>query len=240
MEQRVYYGPIDPNTLADYLVGIFQQPTFNHAYPVSMAQKINQGERVYVQIMRSGDWIGHEHGALSVQILRIAGGVSVSMGQADWLDLDQTDLAGMFLGALLFPPLLIFPMLRGLVHSGFSQEVWAAIEAYCVPTPARPAQPHAHQGFYCTYCGAFNHPAASHCHACQAPFNVAPPPQPAQPEQPAPPQPAPDEPAQPTQSTPVEPVPEVVICPSCGASVANARFCGNCAAPLHEASGQQG
>ncbi len=229
MEQRIYYRPIDPNTLADYLVGIFHQPTLNYTYPASMAQKINQGERVYVQIMRSGDWIGHEHGALSVQILRIAGGVSVSMGQTDGLGLDQTDLAGMFLGALLFPPLLILPMLRGLAHSGISLEVWAAIEAYCVPTPARPAQPHAHQGFYCTYCGAFNHPAATHCHACQAPFNVAPPPQP-----------APAEPAQPTPSTPVEPVPEVVVCPACGASVANAKFCGNCAAPLHEEAEQQG
>ena len=220
MEQRIYRGNIDPDALANYLVGAFhQQPAFSHSYPASMAQKINQGEYVYVQIMRASDWGRSEHGAISVQILRIAGGVSVCMGQADWMDMDQSGLAGMLFGALFFPPLLLFPMLHGLMHSTFSQDVWAAIDTYCMPAPARPAQPRARQGFYCSYCGAFNHPTAAHCHACKAPFNAAPPPQPEQAQQPAA-----NEPEQ----------EEMVVCPYCETTVAAANFCGNCAAPLRE------
>lgn len=223
MEQRIYHGNIDPNALANYLVEIFnQQPALYPHHPYSMAQKIDQGTHVYVQIMRASSWSGSEHGALSVQILRVAGGVSISMGQADWLDLDQTDLVGTLLGALLFPPLLIFPMIHSLVHSTLSQDVWGAIDSYCLQEPVRPTRRTAPQGFYCSYCGAFNHPTAAHCHACRAPLDVAPPPQPKQP-----PQPTADEPAQ-----------ETVVCLYCGKKVANAKFCGNCAAPLHEELGQ--
>lgn len=220
MEHHTYYGQIDPDALANYLVGIFHQPSASPHYGLwSMAQKINQGAQVYVQIMRSGHWSGSEHGALSVQILKVTGGVSVSMGASDWLDLDQASLAGTLLGALFFPPLLLFPMLHGLAHSSLSQDVWSAIDAYCLQAPpTRPAQRGAPQGFYCSYCGAFNHPTTASCHACRAPFAATPPPQPEQPAQPA----------------PAEPARENVVCPSCGASVADAKFCGNCAAPLHE------
>lgn len=217
MEQRIYYGNIDPNTLANYLVGIFHQSSASPHYgPWSMAQKVKQGTQVYVQIMRAGNWSGSEHGTLSVQILKIAGGVNVSMGSSDWLDLDQAGLAGTLLGALFFPPLLLFPMIHSLAHSSLSQDVWNAIDAYCLQAPARPAQRGAPQGFYCSYCGALNHPTATSCHACHAPFAVTPP----QPE--PPPQPAPEEPAR-----------AGVVCPFCGARVADAKFCGNCAAPLH-------
>lgn len=235
MEQRIYRGNIDPNALADYLVGMFNgQPAMYNAYPHSMAQKINQGERVFVQITRSGDWIGHEHGALGVQILRVAGGVSVSVGQSDWLDLDQTGLAGMLLGALFFPPLLLFPLISGLTRSTFVQDVWGAIDHYCMQT--RPRAQHAPQGFYCSYCGAFNHPAAACCHSCKAPFDSAPQPRAAQSSQ----EQAPGEPPgqkQPFASEPVSPaLSESVVCPRCGATVAAARFCGNCAAPLRQAA----
>ncbi|MEO7020392.1 MAG: zinc ribbon domain-containing protein [Ktedonobacteraceae bacterium] len=220
MEQRIYRGNIDLNALANYLVGIFNQQSMSyHHQPYSTAQKINQGERVYVQIMRSNDWSGREHGALSVQIDRIAGGVSIGMGQADWLDQDQGGLAGMLFGALFFPPLLLLPLMQGFAHSNFSQDVWVAIDTYCLQAPSRPARPNTPKGFYCSYCGAFNHPTAAHCHACRAPFTVTSPPQPEPP-------------------VAEEPAPESVVCQYCGATVAFVRFCGNCAAPLREESGQ--
>lgn len=227
MEQRIYYGPIEPDALADYLVRIFHQPTgFPYQRPHSMAQKIRQNELVYVQIMRGGEWSGPEQGALSLQIQRIAGGVRVSMGQADWLDLDQAGLAGMLFGALFFPPLLIFPMIHGLVRSTLAQDVWASIEAYCLPV--RPRQAGTPPGFYCSYCGSLNHPHATRCHNCAAPFAFH-----AQEQEP----PAPDEPAsqpEPESASVSYPQDEErqVICPRCGATVSVANFCGNCAAPL--------
>lgn len=219
MEQRIYHGRIEPNALADYLVGVFNQnPGYpgHHNYHHTMAQRVGQGEHVLVQIMHTSDWSGRG-GSLGVNISRIAGGVSVSMGQSNWLDLDDTGLAGMLLGALFFPPLLIFPLVQGLSHSTFYQDVWDAIDAYCMRAGSRPGGANAPQGFYCPYCGSLNHPGATHCHACDAPFNFAPPSQASQ-QPPASKQPAP--------ST------ENVVCPTCGATVAATKFCGNCAAPL--------
>lgn len=241
MDQRVYYGNIDPNALADYLVGIFhQQPPVYYQPPRTMAQKIKQGERIYVQIMQTGDWSGHGHRALGIHIARIAGGVSVEMGSSDWLNLDETDLAGMLLGALFFPPLLLFPLIHGLTGSNFSQDVWNTIDVYCMQAGGgRQGGARAPQGFYCTYCGAFNHPGAPYCHACHAPFNFAPPqaPEPSAQRAEEPPAPAPQEPApQPevsTDQTSGDAAPALVICPACHAEVAPANFCGNCAAPLH-------
>ena len=247
MEQRLYYGPIDPDALADYLVSVFNSPS-QYTPPRSMAQKIVQGERISVQIMRSDDWGFHEHGALGLHILRIAGGVSVSMGSSDWQQLDEGSLVGMLFGALFFPPLLLFPLIHGLTSSTFPQDVWSAIENYCAQASPRSSSGGAPRGFYCAYCGAFNHPEATRCHACHAPFNRAPSQaqEPssrkvdAQPVQPVSPPPA-------RSSAPQERTSQstasatgdlsLVICPHCNALVMPTNFCGNCAAPLHETSG---
>lgn len=227
MDQRIYYGNINPHALADYLVGVFhQQPPFSYQQHRTMAQKIVQGERIFVQIMRTGDWSGSGHKAIGVHILRIAGGVSVEMGASDWLDLDETGLFGMLLGAIFFPPLLLFPLIQGLTSSSFAQDIWNVIETYCMQANGgRHSRAHAPQGFYCTYCGAFNHPSASRCHACHAPFNFAPPPQP--------------EKSTPPASDENRPMFKLVICPNCKATVVPAHFCGNCAAPLPDMSGKE-
>lgn len=241
MDQRVYYGNINPHALADYLVGTFQQPsTYYQVQHFTRAQKIVQGERVYVQIMRNSDW-SSGHRAIGVHITGIAGGVSVEMGVSDWLNVDETGLAIGLLGALFFPPLLLFPLIQGLTGSGFSHDVWNAIDAYCVQANAgqgyRPRTP---QGFYCTYCGAFNHPGSPRCHSCHAPFNVASAPQPSAqptPEASAPTPPAAEQPAAPEASSPrpsseTRPMFALMICPNCKATVVPAHYCGNCAAPL--------
>lgn len=234
MEQRIYYGNINPNALADYLVGIYHQPPFYYQQH-TRAQKIMQGERIFVQIMRSSDWSGGGHRAIGVHILSIAGGVSVEMGASDWLDLDETGLAGMLLGALFFPPLLLFPLLQGLSNSGFSHEVWNVIDGYCTQASgAQSHKSHAPQGFYCTYCGAFNHPGSPRCHSCHAPFNFAPSQPPAEPAQETQ-----AEESAPRASSETRPMFALMICPNCKATVVPAHFCGNCAAPLPDVGSEE-
>lgn len=244
MDQRMYYGNIEPQALADYLVGAFNQPPYYSRHQ-TMAQKIVQGERIYVQIMHTGDWSSSGHRALGVHIERCAGGVVVNMGASDWLDLNEAGLAGMLLGILLFPPLLLFPLIQGLSQSTFTQDVWTAIDAYCLQATPRPGG--APRGFYCSYCGAFNHPQATSCHNCHAPFNFA---QPQPPEQAAQPAPAPQTPdempvSQERESEAAANVeqaanssPSFVICPNCKATVLETNFCGNCAAPLREVASE--
>lgn len=245
MDQRIYYGNIEPQALADYLTGVFNQPPY-YSHHQTMAQKIVQGERIYVQIMHTSDWSGSGHRALGIHIDRFVGGVTVNMGASDWLDLNDTGLAGMLLGILFFPPLLLFPLIQGLSQSTFSQDVWAAIDAYCLQAAPRPGG--APRGFYCSYCGAFNHPQATSCHGCHAPFNFASSQAPEQAEQPAPTSQPPADVSVPPESSP-EPAASVeqaasapslslVVCPNCKAMVVPANFCGNCAAPLHEVAGE--
>lgn len=246
MDQRIYYGNINPNALADHLVGTFQQPPFYYQSQHTRAQKIAQGERIYVQIMRNSDWGMGGHRAISVNILRIAGGISVEMGASDWLDIDEGGLAGMLLGALFFPPLLLVPLIQGLSSSGFAHDVWNVVDTYCMQVGGGQGQrPHAPQGFYCTYCGAFNHPGASHCHACHAPFNFASPQPAAEPS--APPASEPTPPVQEPQAEAsasratgeTRPMFALMICPNCKATVVPAHFCGNCAAPLPDVSAEE-
>jgi hypothetical protein len=233
MDQRIYYGNINPHALADHLVSTFhRQPPFYSSQHHTMAQKIAQGERVLVQIMHtSSDLFESGHKAIGVNIISIPGGVRVEMGATDWLNLNEAGVIGLLLGVFFFPPLLLFPLIQTLTNIGFPQDIWNVIETYCVQANGgRRGSSYTPQGFYCTYCGAFNHPSASHCHYCKAPFKAAPPPQPN---------------AQPTAeaSTPTPPAQEsqpLVTCPNCQASVVPARFCGNCAAPLEKKSGKEG
>ena len=247
MDQRIYYGNIDPNALADYLVGVFNPQPVYYRHHGTMAQKVVQGERIYVQIMRAGDWGFHEHKALGLHIAKIAGGVSVNMGVSDWLDLDDSGLMGMLLGVLFFPPLLLIPLVQGLAHSSFPQDVWGIIDNYCLANGSSQGT-RAPRGFYCPYCGSLNHPEAAHCHACGAPFNFTPQPEAEAPAQQSPepvaPVPQPPSASVPPQTTPSPaeaaasgPPFSLVICPNCNATVVPANFCGNCAAPLREAPG---
>jgi hypothetical protein len=107
MEQRIYRGNIDPEALADYLVN-----TFNQGYGDTVAQKVGQGNQVLVQIgllSHSGRRIHH---SISVSIYRTPDGVSVSTGQANWFD--DPGLGGSLIGALYWPPMLLFPLARGI------------------------------------------------------------------------------------------------------------------------------
>ena len=76
MELRVYRGNANPNGLADFLVG-----TFNQGYGM-VAQKVGQGDQVLVQIghMSHRGWRGIRN-TIGVSIVRTPDGVNVGVGQ---------------------------------------------------------------------------------------------------------------------------------------------------------------
>lgn len=240
MNQRVFYGNINPTNLADHLVGVFnQQPGMYYNHPHTMAQRVGEGDSVLVQILHSGSW-GRNNNTLGVQIVRVPGGVSVSIGQSNWLDIDESTLAGMVVGALFFPPLLLFPLISGLTHSSFDQDVWSVIEGYCTWAAGQTRGTEAPRVFHCPYCGAYNQIGAQRCLSCNGWFHYSSSyPSPEEPPSPSaktaavPETQATQEPVSTVSKTPVSPAAEVV-CPNCGATVSAANFCGNCAAPLRE------
>ncbi|WP_322480676.1 zinc ribbon domain-containing protein, partial [Thermogemmatispora sp.] len=210
MEQRIYRGNLTPDGLADYLVQTFGQQYSYFGWggrPMStIAQKVGQGDHVLVQIAQAGSWSGRLRTALGVSISRLPDGISVSIGQSNWL---EGPLTGMLWSALFFPPLLIFPLIRGIGAFGFYQDVWQAIETYCAQAQATRTSTSSLHGLYCTRCGAINDEAAQHCHLCGAPLQQV-------------------APASPKATATSAASTELVTCGSCNERVVAARFCGNC------------
>ncbi len=230
MEQRVYRGNIDPNALADFLVQTFNQ---NYNYSgmydryTTMAQKAGQGNSLLVQIARARTWSGRIRNALGVSITRVEDGLSVSTGQTNWLDLNDPGVTGMLIGGIFFPPLLLFPIIRGISNYTFYQDVWNAIDSYCARAGASPTSATTMHGVYCAHCGTINEEGATQCQTCGAPLYAA---------QPVPAGQAQSQPS--SAATEAGPAAETVTCPRCGSRVPAANFCSNCATPLRPATAQ--
>ncbi len=202
MEQRTYRGNVLPEGLADYLVA-----TFNQGYH-TVAQRAGQGDQILVQIgqaRHSGR--GGIRNAMGVSLVRTPDGLTASIGQSNWLNMADPELGGMLIGAIFFPPLLIFPLLRGARIYALYQDIWTAIDDYCARMGAAPADATAAHGVYCQRCGVLNHEDARFCSTCGAALQTAPPP---------PPQAASGQ----------------VVCAECRQTVPAGRYCGNCGASL--------
>lgn len=128
MEQRIYRGEVSAEGLADYLVQRFDPQ------PDMQAQKLGQGESWIVQVAR-GDKPEDRSHALSVAIARTGEGLTVTMGQQQWL---TPQLAGytamMGLIALLVTPWVLFALIWPVTHligsTTLPGEVWSAVDTY--------------------------------------------------------------------------------------------------------------
>ncbi len=209
MEQRFYHGNIDPNGLADYLVGTFGQGMFDSYSSRMTAQKVGQGDHLLVQIARVRP-SGRIRNAIGVSIARTPDGISVSTGQSNWLD--SSMIAGGIIGAIFWPPLLLFPLARGVRNFTFYQDIWNAIDNYCLQAGATQGSASTAHGVYCAHCGAVNEEGSEVCAVCGSPLYTG--------QQQQAPQ------YQPTGTA------GTVVCPKCGHTVAAANFCSNCAASL--------
>jgi DNA-directed RNA polymerase subunit RPC12/RpoP len=203
VEQRIYRGNVNPNGLADFLVG-----TFNHGYG-TVAQKVGQGDQVLVQIGHmSHRGLRGIRSTIGVSIVRTPEGMNVGVGQSNWLDLDDPRLGGMLIGAVFFPPLLIFPLLRGIRSFALYEQIWDAVDSYGAQVGARQAEVSVAHGVTCPRCGVLNHEEARFCTTCGAPLQVA------------------------GESQPSASAAPEVICPECRQTVRAGKFCSNCGTRL--------
>jgi double zinc ribbon protein len=200
MEQRMYHGNISPDALADYLVGMF-----NQGYGGTVAQKVGQGNQVLVQIgllSHSGRRIRH---SIGVSIYRTPDGVTVATGQANWFD--DPGLGGSLIGALYWPPLLLFPLARGINSYALYQDIWQAVDTWCAQAGAMQGNVTTAHAVYCHNCGVVNNEGDQVCRMCGASLYAPQPPH-------------------------YQPPRGDVVCPRCGQAVSAGNFCNNCAAPL--------
>jgi hypothetical protein len=226
MEQRVYSGNVSPNGLADFLVN-----TFNQGYGNTVAQKMGQGDNVYVQVgilSHSGRRI---RGAIGLSIAKTQDGISVTSGQSNWLDFNDPAFTGGIIAGFFFPPLWLFPLARGINNYRLYQDIWDSVDSYCLQAGAKAVGTTTAHGVYCQNCGAVNDENATECAMCGAPLRGAQAGQAPQ-YQPSTPHYQPSSSAQTQAQGTSSTGPGTVVCPNCGATVSAGKYCSNCAAAL--------
>lgn len=168
MDQRTYHGKVSPDELASALVAAFDQGA-------RRAQQVGTGERVMVQIA-SREWNGSGgQAALAVSIARVADGVTVSLGQHEWLgaaaSLLQTGIM-----ALINPVSLlgrIDDVAQDVSSFSLPTQVWNVVDQYCRSVGAAMAISERLQSVVCPYCGVTNHVGDGKCAACGGPLGNA-------------------------------------------------------------------
>ncbi len=165
MDQRTYHGEISPDDLASALVA-----EFNHSN--LRAQQIGHGERVMVQVAtREGAASGGKTG-LAIAIQKVEDGVSVSLGQQEWLG-TAASLAQTGLAALLNPWSLLGrldDLAQDISSLALSEQVWMAVEKYTRATGAAKQISERLRAVACPNCGTANKVGAANCVSCGAPL----------------------------------------------------------------------
>lgn len=168
MDQRTYHGRVGTDELAQALVAAFNQGNLR-------AQQVGTGDRVMVQIA-TRDWRGSGgQAALAVSIARIEGGVTVSLGQHEWLgaaaNLLQTGLMAFFNPVSLLNR--IDDVAQDVNSFSLPAQVWTVVDKYCQSIGAAMAISERLQSVACPYCGVANNVGEGKCSACGGPLGAA-------------------------------------------------------------------
>lgn len=166
VEQRTYPGKIDPTTLAQMLVTSFTTD-------LARAQWF-RGERgsAVVQIQTLRREATDPSTALTIYITPLPEGVTITMGEQDWLGV-VADLARSSILTLLRPLSLLHEadnIARNVSRLQLRQQVWDAIDAYCRKLGNQPASGKTLDVVVCPYCGRGNPVGQLECAGCKAPL----------------------------------------------------------------------
>src|SRR5712691_1542738 len=147
MTERTYHGDVAPGDLASALIAAFNQGNLR-------CQQVGQGDKIMVQIATRQNPQSGGQGALSVTIQRNPDGVTVGIGQQEWLgaaaSLGQTALF------TLMNPWNIVNRLDDIAQDintlTLEQQVWEAIEKFSQAVKATKALSARLSTLTCPYC----------------------------------------------------------------------------------------
>ncbi len=168
MEQRIYYGAIEPESLAQALLEEWDDGE-------TVAQAFGVEHQVIVQIgQREAGWFSDEpRQALTLAIEVIDGGVRVTMGQQQWYKEQGVQVfAGGMIG--FFPFFFAFPLGQffhggdGAIDRSLPGRIWQSIERYTAGHGAATGETQRLPTVLCSECGVANPQHAERCSACGA------------------------------------------------------------------------
>lgn len=167
-QQRTYHGDIDPADMAKALMAAFNQGNMR-------CQQMGQGQRVLVQIATRENARSGGKAALSIAIQKIEDGVTVSLGQHEWLGV-AASLGQTALSTLLNPWNLIGRLddiAQDITSLTLTERAWEAIEKYAQACGVTKTLSDRLQTTMCPYCHTANKVATGNCESCGAPLGEA-------------------------------------------------------------------
>jgi hypothetical protein len=168
MTERTYHGEITPADMATALISTFNQGNLR-------CQQVGQGDKLMVQIATRDHAQSGGQGALSITVQRNPDGVTVGVGQQEWLgvaaSLGQTALV------TLMNPWNIINRLDDIAQDintlTLEQQVWDAIEKFAHTVKATKTLSALLTTLTCPYCETANKVGAANCENCGAPLGGA-------------------------------------------------------------------
>jgi len=168
MEQRVFYGKITPNDVAQALISAFNRGNLR-------AQMMGQSDKMVVQIAtRQGAASGGQT-ALTVQIQKVEDGVLVQVGQQAWLGV-AASLGQSAIATLLNPVNLLNRLddiAQDIENLQLNENVWQEIGKAAQTLGAGHQLSERLSRLTCAYCGTANQVGEPNCVACGAPMGSA-------------------------------------------------------------------
>lgn len=165
MNQRIYHGNIDPNNLANALVGAFNRGNYR-------VQRVGDASKLIVQIATANRPMSGGQTALSVVLQKVEDGVLVDIGQQAWLGVAASLGESAF--ALWVNPLNLFNRLDDIAQDieslQLTEEVWKALDLSARAQGASQQLSDRLRRIVCEYCGTANAVGEGRCIACGAPL----------------------------------------------------------------------
>jgi len=167
MEQRVFHGNITPADVAQALLAEFNQGNLR-------AQVLGESSHLTVQIATSQWSRSGGQTALAVEIQKIEDGVTVQIGQQQWMGVAAS--LGQSAIAALMNPLNLLGRLDDIAQDiqnlQLNEKVWATIAREVQAKGASHQLSERLSRLTCEYCGAANPVGEASCAACGAPLGA--------------------------------------------------------------------
>lgn len=168
MDQRVYHGNIKPEDIVRSLIGHFNRGNLH-------VQAVGNSPSMVVQIATSAQPASGGQTALSVNVQSIEDGVSIQVGQQEWLGVAAS--LGISAFAAFRNPFALLSRLNDIAQDieyiQLSDEVWRVIEDTARTLASTHQLSERLQRIECNYCGTANPVGESNCIACGAPLGSA-------------------------------------------------------------------
>jgi hypothetical protein len=168
MTERTYHGEIKPTDLATALISTFNQGNLR-------CQQVGQGDKIMVQIATRDHAQSGGQGALSITIQGNPDGVTVGIGQQEWLGVAAS--LGQSALVTLMNPWNIINRLDDIAQDintlTLEQQAWDAIEKFSHTVRATKTLSARLSTLTCPYCETSNKVGAANCENCGAPLGGA-------------------------------------------------------------------